>query len=433
MSWDCAKCGHQHAGQELANICIGCPCPETKPDMNGDHRGGGSAAKMKFTVDKEAFAKELSLVLGVMDEPDEVSAPAYVLIESKDESELAIIGTDLDVDISLSAGCLATVQEAGAIVLPAQKLLEIVEALPGPTIVFSTKPESDCVVIRSGCANFELLGIDRKHCRSTPQAGEYTGTLSSSVLQLLIGRTVYAAIEEQSRYRLDGVSFSITLGVLRFVATDGHRLAIASAELQTPIVRDLYVILPQKGLAQLDVLLQERSKEIADIQDQRDADFNGDVEFCVDDECLFFRVGTRALALRKLSGNFPNYELVIPKNHDRFITLETRSFIDALERMVLMADERSQAVWITASDHALRFSAYHNDFGKAEESFAVDYASEPMNKSFRAEYLLEFLRTVTDERFILAFDSKGEERSAVTLIPETETGYTYVVMPIRSL
>ena len=384
---------------------------------------------MKFTVDKQKLLLELDLLFGVVEEDATIPVLRCVKIEAADKDSVSIAGTDLDT--SLTTSCVATVQEIGAIVLPARKLQEIVKAMPGPLIVFGDQPNNGCVMIRSGCANFELLGTEPDRFPSISQAeGELITSLSSSLLHSVLKRSIYASIEEDSRYALNAVLLRIDEGVLKVVACDGHRLAIASREMQTPVAENTTVLIPRKAAFQLAALTASRSSEIRDISAQPLADLTLDVRFRQDDRHVFFEVGHRTLSSYKSAGTFPDYEKVIPQHNSTIITVNSAELAQSIARAALIADERSQRIQLGLSDGSLTVSAYHDDFGKSEESIACcySYSGDPIRMAFKADYLLEFLNTIAEERVTIAIKPGNDGLSPIVMKPESDPNYTYIVM-----
>lgn len=389
---------------------------------------------MKFTVEKQKLLLELDLLLGVVEEDATIPVLRCVKIAAADKDSVSIAGTDLDT--SLTTNCVAIVQEIGACVLPARKLHEIVAAMPGPLVVFADQPNNDLVMIRSGCANFELLGMEPERFPSIPhvsigaQAGELITSISSCLLSSVLKQAIYASIEEDSRYALNAVLLRINEGVLKVVACDGHRLAIASKEMQTRVADNTQALIPRKTSFQLAALTAARSNEISDISDQALADLNGDVRFGQDDRHVFFEVGHRTLSSNKSAGTFPDYERVIPQHNSIIITLNTAELSQAIARAALIADERSQRVQLNLSDGYLTVSAYHDDFGKSEEAIACcyGYEGEPVKMVVHADYLIEFLNTITDERVTVAIKPGNDGSSPIVMKPESDSNYTYIVM-----
>jgi DNA polymerase-3 subunit beta len=331
------------------------------------------------------------------------------------ESLISLVATDLDV--SLFTECTADVSHPGALVLQARRLFDIVRFLPDSDINF-VKEDNDWVKISCGASEFKIVGQAREHFPSTPKSNQTSLAVPAKILHNLISRTIYAITQEESRYALNGALLLLADGKLQMVATDGHRLALAAAALeQAPDEYQLKVNIPKKALNEL-LKLTAGSEET--------------LKFAEDDNHLFFKIGHRQLTSRMLSGQFPNYDLVLPKSNDKTVPINTEKITQAIRRAALMADERSHAVKFELSSGRLNITSQSADVGEAKEVIPVDYNGDNLSIGFNAQYLLDFLGVVgTDE---IAFDFKDEQSPAL-LKPRADEqyDYRYVVMPMRLL
>lgn len=368
---------------------------------------------MRFSAPKVEIQKELNLLQGVVEKKNTIPILSNVLIESSDTSSVSMVATDLDV--SLSTGCAAEVAETGSMVLQARKLFDIVRSLPDADISFH-KEANDRVKITCGSSEFKLVGQAKEHFPTTPSAADFELAIPASMLHTLINRTIYAITQEESRYALNGSLLQLGDGKIQMVSTDGHRLALASATLEKDIAENkARVIIPKKALTELAKLT---------------AGADGELQFGKDENHLFFKLGHRQLASRMLSGQFPNYELVLPKNNDKTIELNSEKLAQAIRRVALMADERSHGVKLDISEGRLNITAESADVGEAKETIAIDYNGEPVGIGFNAQYLLDFLSAAGSEQ--VSFEFKDEQSPAL-LRPDGSGDYQYVIMPMRLL
>jgi DNA polymerase-3 subunit beta len=370
---------------------------------------------MKFSLSKPTLLKELNLLQGVVEKKNTIPILSNILLETMGESLISLVATDLDV--SLQTECTADVSHPGALVLQARRLFDIVRYLPDSEINFA-REDNDWVKISCGASEFKIVGQARDHFPSTPKTNRTGLTIPSKLLHNLISRTIYAITQEESRYALNGALLLLIDGNLQMVATDGHRLALAAAPLeQAPGDYELKVNIPKKALNEL-LKLTAGSEDV--------------LQFAEDDNHLFFKLGHRQLTSRMLSGQFPNYELVLPKNNDKTVPINAEKITQAIRRAALMADERSHAVKFDLSSGRLNITSQSADVGEAKEVIPIDYSGDDMSIGFNAQYLLDFLGVVgTDE---VAFDFKDEQSPAL-LKPrgDEQYDYRYVVMPMRLL
>jgi len=210
------------------------------------------------------------------------------------------------------------------------------------------------------------------------------------------------------------------------VATDGHRLAFVerTSDLAKPeealegISGEKRILIPRKALAELQTLLNSTDAE--------------HIEFADDDLWLFFRIGHRTLSSRKLTGQFPNYEAVMPRDNTKFVVLRCSELASAIGRVAQFADERSHAVRLKMEQNEVKISAQSNESGESEDSIETPYTFDPIVVGFNSDYMLEFLKALGNEGEVrLEFkdgQSAGQMRPED---PDAEYKYRYVLMPMR--
>jgi DNA polymerase-3 subunit beta len=366
---------------------------------------------MNFTVGKSALLRELGLLQGVVEKKNTVPMLSNVLLEAKDQSTLQLVATDLEV--SLETACTADVSTPGSAALNARKLFDIIRSLPDGDVSF-TKDENDWVRINCGYTHFRMAGLAKEHFPSTPRPEGASMTLPPSVFHNLIVRTVFAITQEESRYALGGALLMIAGGWARMVATDGHRLGMASCQVEGQF-EEVKVIVPKKALNEL-------LKLTAGVEDP--------VQFSRGQNHLFFKIGSRLFTSTMLSGQFPNFELVIPKDNDKRLEIGSESLGQSIRRVALMADERSHGVRFELSEGKLTVSSQTADFGEAKDIVSVDYSGSTVSVGFNAQYLLDFLGAIGSEKAVVELK---DEQSPVLFKPVDSSNfeYKYVVMPMR--
>jgi len=370
---------------------------------------------MQFSVSKNALLKELNLLQGIVEKKSTIPILSNVLIETASDSSISLVATDLDV--SLQTECVAESATKGSIVLQARKLFDIVRNLPEAEINF-TKEDNDWVKIVCASSQFRIVGQAKEHFPSTPKTEKTGLMIPSKIINGLINRTIFAITQEESRYALNGALLSYGDGKLQMVATDGHRLALTSANVEAGKHKEnVKVIIPKKALTELAKLTAGSEDEL---------------EFSMDENHLYFEIQNRHLTSRMLAGQFPNYELVLPKSNDKTITLNADKITQAIRRAALMADERSHGIKVDLAAGKLGISSQSADVGEAKETIPLDYTGESVSIGFNAAYLLEFLNVVSTDDVLLEFK---DEQSPALLRPsgDEEFDYKYVVMPMRLL
>jgi DNA polymerase III subunit beta len=369
---------------------------------------------MEFSVKKHDLLDELDLTQGVVERKTTIPILSNLLFEAKG-SRLAITATDLE--LSIRTSCEAKVKKEGAGTVPAKKLFDLVRLLPEEEIKFKLL-ENHWIQITCDRKTYKLVGMSKDNFPALPSFPHALVKIPAQLLAGVIAKTIFAISLEESRYTLNGALLVLKPGSLTMVATDGHRLAMVETDHKFEgFSSETRVLVPKKAMTEVQRLAAQAG----------DADV---VEFAQDESHLFFQFGGRLLTARKLTGQFPNYEAVLPRDANKIVVLERGELQDALRRVSQLADQRSHAVKFALSDGALEISASSPEYGEAKEAIEKEFKGEPITIGFNAQYLLDFLAAATDG--LINFELK-DEQSAGQLRPlgDESTRYRYVVMPMR--
>jgi DNA polymerase-3 subunit beta len=377
--------------------------------------GTESGATMEISVGKNDLLKELTATQGVVERKTTIPILSNFLFEASGD-KLSITATDLD--LSLRTSCPATVKKEGSCTVPARKLYDYVKLLGDGEISIKLL-ENHWVQIRSGRSNTKMVGMARANFPALPLFPAEAIPLPAQVLRQLIARTIFSISNEESRYTLNGALMVLKPESLTMVATDGHRLAhIEHGGTKLPVNGEMRVLVPKKAMAELSTLLNTNDAQI--------------VEFAKDESTLFFRVGGRLLTSRQLTGQFPNYEAVLPRDNNKSITVHCDELSSAIQRVAQFADERSNAIRMRVEKNELRVSSSNTETGESEDSLETAYAGDPMVIGFNSQYLLEFLKVVGagDVRFEFK-DAQTAGQLRPDEASDSEYRYRYIVMPMR--
>jgi DNA polymerase-3 subunit beta len=369
---------------------------------------------MEFTVRKFDLLQELTLIQGVVERKTTIPILANVLVRAEG-GELGIAATDLE--IGLKSVCPSKTTVPGTITIPAKRLYEIVRALPDKEIRFK-KGEANWVTVTCGSSRFRIAGLPQEDFPSLPEPKGPVIKVAADVIAKLITRTVFAISTEDSKYTLSGALLVLKPGSVTMVATDGHRLAhIEKTESLEDVSEEIKVLVPKKAMTELVRMISETA----------DTDRIG---FARDDNHLFFDMGKRHLISRMLTGQFPNYEAVLPRSNDRSFTINREEIASAIRRVAILSDERSRTVKLSVGSGILEIAASHSDLGEAHESIEIPYNKEDLQVGFNYQYLLDFLNTSDDPE--VSFEFKDSESAAqLRGQPPGDYNYRYVVMPMR--
>jgi len=371
---------------------------------------------MEITVSKSELLRELSATQGVVERKTTIPILSNYLFEAGGD-RLSLTATDLD--LSLRTSCNAKVKKEGACTIPARKLHDYVKLLPDADITIKLL-ENHWVSIRCGRSNTKMVGMARSNFPSLPvfpTAGVVK--IPAQVLRGMIARTGFAIANEESRYTLNGALMVLKPESITMVATDGHRLAHVerNGEKFEGVSGELKTLVPKKAMDEL--------KSLVDAADDVET-----IEFAKDESTLFFRIGPRLLTSRQLTGQFPNYEAVLPKDNSKSIALHGEDLGAAIARVAQFADERSRAVRLKLENGELKLSASSTETGESEDSIETDYKGEPLTIGFNAQYITDFLKATGsgDVRLELKdAQSAGQLRPA----EGEDYKYRYIVMPMR--
>jgi DNA polymerase-3 subunit beta len=376
-----------------------------------------SGAAMEITVTRQDLVKELTATQSVVERKTTIPILSNFLIEA-DGDRLNITATDLDQAIRTSAA--AKVKKPGACTIPARKLYDYVKLLPDGDISIKLL-DNHWVQIRSGRSNTKMVGMARANYPQVPEFPAVPSTsISTQALKTLINRTIFAISNEESRYTLNGALLVIKAESLAMVATDGHRLAYVEKpnEILEGISGEKRVLIPRKALQELQQLLTYTEAE--------------KVEFADDEHTLFFRVGHRTLSTRKLSGQFPNFEAVMPRDNNKFAVVSSSELAAAIQRVAQFADERSGAIRIRLESNELKISSSSTESGESEDTIDTPYSSDPIAVGFNSAYILDFLKALNNEGEVrLEFKDSQSAGQMRPEDPDAEYKYRYVLMPMR--
>ena len=371
---------------------------------------------MEISISKSDLLKELTVTQGVVERKTTIPILSNFLFEASAD-KLSITATDLD--LSLRTACPAKVKKEGSCTVPARKLYDYVKLLGDGEISIKLL-ENHWVQIRSGRSNTKMVGMARANFPALPAfPTESAIQLPAQVLRNLIAKTIFAISNEESRYTLNGALLVLKPDAIIMVATDGHRLAhIEHSNSKIAVSGEMKILVPKKAMAELSTLLNSTDAP--------------SVDFAKDESTLFFRVGGRLLTSRQLTGQFPNYEAVLPRDNNKSVAVHCDELSAAIQRVAQFADERSSAIRLRVEKNELKISSSNTETGESEDTLETSFTGDPMMIGFNSQYLLEYLKVVGtgDVRFEFK-DSQSAGQLRPDEAPDSEYKYRYIVMPMR--
>ncbi len=370
---------------------------------------------MEFTVSKSDLVRELSLSQGVVEKKTTIPILSNVLVEAADD-RVTLTATDLELGIRCSFP--ARIQRRGAGTIPARKLLDYVRLLPEADVAVKFQ-DNHWASLVCGRSRTRIAGMSRESFPELPAMPELIAEFPIGTLASMISRTIFAISAEESRFTLNGALLFIKPGSMIMVATDGHRLSLVERQETIPGLNSAYkALLPRKAMAEV-------MKFASNTEPDAKLRFSGD------DNHLFFQLGDRLLISRRLSGNFPDYDRVLPKEQPNSVAMQKDELRAAIERVMQFADERSHSIRVRFSEGEAKVFSSLSDTGESEEVINVEYGGPPVEISFNAQYLLDFLRAISEDQVVFRFKDATSAGELRPLGDEKVLLYRYVVMPMR--
>jgi DNA polymerase-3 subunit beta len=379
---------------------------------------------MEFTIERPSLLGGLSLAQGIVERRNTIPILGNVMIEVK-VGTLTITATDLEVGVRTELSCQGA--KNGTTTLNARKLFEVVRETEASEVALKSL-EGDWVEIKCGRAKFKMMGLDPRSFPAMPKAGETASgkepsrkpikaelNVSPAVLSALIDKTLFAVSPDETRYNLSGVFMeSSGQSTVRMVATDGHRLALIEREV-SKFAMEGGAILPRKGLAELRKLL--------------DASGEDAVKLSLESNLAWIKRGATELSMRLVDGEFPDYRGVIPKESKYKVTVSRDELQAAIKRAAIFSSERYHGVKLSLSPGTMTVSSTSPELGEANEAIDADFKGEAFSVGFNSTYLLQALSVIPAESQIVM--GLSDEVSPGVLTTPADSGYRYVVMPMR--
>lgn len=364
---------------------------------------------MKFSADREAILSPLQAVIGVVERRQTMPILANVLVTGRDD-QLSLTATDLEVE--LVARTKVSLQQGGEITLPGRKLLDIIRALPEKALV-TVSIEGERATVRSGKSRFTLTTLPAADFPTVEDIrAQQTFRVEQPILRRLLDKTHFSMAQQDVRYYLNGMLLEIAGNALRTVATDGHRLAYCETTLETPAATAQQVIVPRKGVLELQRLLGGE----------------GAVEIAVGTNHVRAQIGDIRFTSKLIDGRFPEYGRVIPNEPPKQIRADRDILRAALQRAAILSNEKYRGIRLALKPNVLMLQSHNPEQEEAEEELEVAYSGEEVEIGFNVNYLLDALAAVDGTEVSIGLTDANN--SCLLTAPDVLTA-KYVVMPMR--
>lgn len=379
---------------------------------------------MHFLIERDILIEAVQDVLKAVASKTPIPILTGIKIVATDEGVI-LTGSDSDISIErfIPMEEMDTVhielQQQGSVVLQARFFSDIIKKLPKDMVEIETN-EHFTTLIRSGSAQFNLNGFDPEEYPRLPKIEEENVfTLPSDLLKQMIRQTVFAVSTQETRPVLTGVNWIVEAGQLSCVGTDGHRLALRTAKIES-ISPDLTfngVVIPGKSLNELNKILEDTDDVI---------------EIVVTDNQILFRAKHLLFFSRLLDGKYPETASLIPQDSQTTIRVMTKEFLQTIDRASLLAREGQNNVvkLIASNDGMLEISSNSPEIGKVVERLNVkEVKGEELKISFSAKYMMDALKAIDDDEIEIRFT--GPMRPFV-LHPIDNQTILQLILPVRT-
>ena len=365
---------------------------------------------MDFYITKEEVVKSLNLTLGVVEKRQTLPILSNVLFEV-DESSLKLTATDLESEISTTS-TISNFKSGGKTTAPARKLSDLCRLMPDlAEIHFFLDGDNLKIETESGKYNLSTLPSEDFPVFETEDAQSQIN-ISSQNLKNLITKTSFAMGNQDWRHYLNGLYMMIDDKVITTVATDAHRLAMATSSLNEASSESTSGIVPRKSINEIGKLVGDESENVV-IQ--------------LGQTSIAANVSGTTFVSKLIEGKFPDYEQVIPSGESSLLAVDRKNFSESLSRVSVLSSEKYKGVKIITKKDSLNISANNPEKEQGEENLSCEYQGDEIDIAFNVNYLQEILSTIDSEKIEINFF--GSEKSCLITDPNSEN-LKYVVMPL---
>jgi DNA polymerase III subunit beta len=364
---------------------------------------------MKLTAEREKLLTPLQAVIGVVERRQTMPVLANVLLGVA-QGKLSIAATDLEVE--LVAATEVSVQQPGDITVPGRKFLDILRALPDKSTV-SISAEGDKAIIKAGRSRFSLSTLPAAEFPVIDDINaQQTVQLPRKELARLLEKTHFSMAQQDVRYYLNGMLLEIDGSLLRAVATDGHRLALCETALEGKAKTSQQVIVPRKGVLELQRVLNEE----------------GTAALAIGTNHVRAQIGDVRFTSKLIDGRFPEYSRVIPSSPGASIRADRDVLRQALQRTAILSNEKYRGIRITVKQNVITVQAHNPEQEEAEEEIEVAYEGGDLEVGFNVNYLLDALAAIEGQDVELGLT---DSNSSCLIRSPGNANARYVVMPMR--
>ncbi|MBN1296587.1 DNA polymerase III subunit beta [bacterium] len=364
---------------------------------------------MIFELNKETFLNLIQKSQSIVDKKTTSQILQNVKIEAY-SGRLMITATDMEVGFRDFTD--AEIEKEGCITVSARKLFEVLKEIGEGVIRFEVQ-RNNWIHLTCGSAEFKLVGMpddDFPNLLEVPE--EALIELKSEVLDTLAAKSVYAASSDQNKHVYRGVLFKVNADVINMVSTDGHRLARITMD-NTIGIPDMEILVPRKGILEMQRMISEGSETM---------------KFGTLQNHIVFRLGNQTTIARLIDAQFPDFEMVIPRNVEHDIRVDRMQFFDICRRVSLFSDLKTHTILLSLDNGIMQVDGSTPEYGEAHDQMSVNYEGDVIRLNFNVTYLLEMLRVFESDDIFMRFNEGGP----VIFEPSVKEEYDYMalIMPM---
>jgi DNA polymerase-3 subunit beta len=379
---------------------------------------------MELTFRKEDIMAQMKIVnMAVSNSPIPILSnlllstthdPLAGLLGSTADGKIYLAATDLEIGIRVSVD--GQVTDGGSITIPAKKFAAIVKEMTDSEIHIVTMPDAK-VSITCGSARFKIAGLPADEFPPLIDEKENDKkrnfvSMDANALLMMIQQTSFAASREETRHFLNGVHVSLKEKQVKMAATDGKRLAVATASLNDTITEEKQGIIPIKAVERLKDMLT--SPVI--------------VKICLDNSRIIFDTGDITLVSRLIEGEYPDYERIIPVENGIRLTMDTQRLLSIVKRIGTMANPKTPGLMIETVGNVLKVKASTPEYGEGCEETQIKKEGDDISIGLNAQYLMDILKATDKDEVVF---SMSDPLKPVLMKPVGNDGYVCVIMPMR--
>lgn len=371
---------------------------------------------MEFKIEKDIVLDALTKVQGITGKKTSIPITSNVLISATD-SKVSIRATDLE--MAFKATCEAEVIREGSTGVPSRKLYEIVRAFPSDTLAIK-ETENKWIHIGNKNIEYNIVGMEPNDFPAFPDIeGVDFFEIGVDALKNMINKTIHSVLGDEGRAQLSGVCFESIVNKegrkIRMVSTDGHRLSKIDCDVEKAkgtLKLEKSVIIPKSGIVEVLRLLEKGETAKIGFKDSN---------FVVEKD-------NELLIVRLIDGEFPDYEMVIPKQGKSKMVVQKEDFLMMLRRMSILSSDKYPGVRFKITKEQLEATTTNPEIGESKEAIALSYKGQPLEVAFNPRYFTETLNSMDSDEVVIRFK---DEVNPCTMEGGGDPGFLSVIMPMR--